>query len=464
MMFSLLGLIAFQWYWVSNYFKSNKLELDWEINRVLARTADRYLNDSMEGNLNNFSWMPDSLSSSITSPLNSFNLYHNKRNVIIDSIIDSSVHMGNSMAENYMKKVSGLINDLLINLNQPKVINFDKLLFILDEELDVVGLKNEYNIAISNINNKVIYFKEPETLTSTIMYGYKSPIILSSISNPYFIHLLLYKKGKLLLQKTWVVFLISLMLILIILSCFAYSLRIIFNQKKVSEVKNDFINNMTHELKTPISTVSLAIEALVNFDVRKDEQRSLKYLDVSRKEIRRLSTMVEKVLNIASYEKGEIQLNKKNHSINTLVDNVVDIISMQVHKKGGELNFELLASPDEVFVDKVHINNLLYNLIDNANKYFLDQPKITINTKNYTDGVIIEVIDEGLGISKENLTRIFDKFYRVPTGNIHNIKGYGLGLCYVKDVVEMHGGILNVESELNKGTKFIIQIPYEQRD
>ena len=105
---------------------------------------------------------------------------------------------------------------------------------------------------------------------------------------------------------------------------------------------------------------------------------------------------------------------------------------MQVHKKGGELNFELLASPDKVYVDKVHINNLLYNLIDNANKYFVDQPKITINTKNYIDGVIIEVIDEGLGISKENLTRIFDKFYRVPTGNIHNIKGYGLGLVMLK--------------------------------
>ena len=137
MTFSLLGLIAFQWYWVSNYFESNKLELDWEINRVLARTADRYLNDSMEGNLNDFSWMPDSLRSSTTSPLNSFNLYHNKQNVILDSILDSSGHMGNSMAENYMNKVSGLINDLLMNLNQPKVINFDKLLFILDEELDI---------------------------------------------------------------------------------------------------------------------------------------------------------------------------------------------------------------------------------------------------------------------------------------------------------------------------------------
>ena len=151
MTFSLLGLIAFQWYWVSNYFESNKLELDWEINRVLARTADRYLNDSMEGNLNDFSWMPDSLRSSTTSPLNSFNLYHNKQNIILDSILDSSDHMGNSMAENYMNKVSGLINDLLMNLNQPKVINFDKLLFILDKELDVVGLNSEYNLSLIHI-------------------------------------------------------------------------------------------------------------------------------------------------------------------------------------------------------------------------------------------------------------------------------------------------------------------------
>ena len=151
----------------------------YEINRVLARTADRYLNDSMEGNLNVFSWLPDSLPSSTTSPLNSFNLYHNRQNVIFDSILDSSGHMGSSMAENYMNKVNGLINDLLMNLNQPKVINFDKLLYVLDEELHSVGLKSEYNIAISNISNKVIYFKEPETLTTTVMYGYKSPIILS---------------------------------------------------------------------------------------------------------------------------------------------------------------------------------------------------------------------------------------------------------------------------------------------
>lgn len=461
MTFSLLGLIAFQSYWMGNYFEANKQELDWEINRVLAKTAERYLNASLEGDYNDFYLINDSLSNFYGSSLNSYN---SQKNIILDSILDSSAFPLNTISKNYMNQVSRLINNLLINLNQPKVINFDKLLLILDQELNAARIDIEYNIAISNIENKVIYYKDPETLSATVMFGYKSPIILSSISNPYFTHFYIYNKSKLLIEKIWVVFLISFLLILIVLSCFVYSLRIIFNQKKVSEVKNDFINNMTHELKTPLSTVSLALEALVNFDVKDDKHRSLEYLDISRREIKRLSTMVEKVLNIASYEKGEIHLSKNYYSINSLVENVIDIISIQVHKKGGKLDVELDASPDLVYVDKVHITNLIYNLIDNANKYFVNHPIIFIKTKNNMDGILLEIEDKGLGISKQNLPRIFDKFYRVPTGNIHTIKGYGLGLSYVKDIVEMHGGKVVVESELKVGTKFIIQLPNEQRD
>jgi two-component system phosphate regulon sensor histidine kinase PhoR len=230
----------------------------------------------------------------------------------------------------------------------------------------------------------------------------------------------------------------------------------------MSEVKTDFINNMTHELKTPISTVSLALEALVNFDVRNNEERSLRYLDISRRELRRLSTMVEKVLNIAQYEKGEISLNMELHSINDLIETVAETMSMQVQRKKGTLTCELNAHPDIILVDKVHFNNLLYNLIDNSNKYFVDKPEIYIATKNTNEGVILEISDKGIGMSKESLSRVFDKFYRVPTGNIHNVKGYGLGLSYVKDIVDMHGGKLNFISELNKGTTFIISLTYER--
>lgn len=463
MSLALIGLIAFQWYWVSNYFEANKRELDWEINRVLARTSERYLNESING-FDYFSWAPDSTLSTPSSIKNNYSLYHKKPHQGLDSVLNDVEDGVQSMGEDYMSKVSGLINNLLLQVNHPKIINFDRLLEILDDELKSIGIENEYNLAISNINNKVIYYKDPETLQATIMFGYKSPVILSSISNPYFTHLFIFHKGKLLLQKTWIVLLSSLFLIVIILACFAYALHIIFDQKKVSEIKTDFVNNMTHELKTPISTVSLALEAMVNFDVRNNEERTLKYLDISRKEIRRLGAMVEKVLNTARYERGEIDLKKENYSLNNLIENVVETISMQVQKKNGTLEFELNANPDTIFADKTHINNLLYNLIDNSNKYFIDTPQITIRTKNYEMGVLVEVSDRGIGISKDELRRVFDKFYRVPTGNVHNVKGYGLGLSYVKDIVEMHGGKLKVESEVNIGTTFTIYLPYEYKD
>ena len=463
MSLSLLGLIAFQWYWVSNYFEANKRELDWEINRVLARTSDRYLNESLDG-FDYFSLISDSLQNISSSNPNSFNFFHKSHHPAIDSIFHTNSSAINHMDTDYMQQVNGILSNLLSKVSQPKIINFDRLLAILDEELHSIGIDNEYNLAISNLNNKVIYYKDPTSLQATILFGYKSPVILSSISNPYFTHLYIYHKGKLLLQKTWIILLSSFLLIIIVLACFAYALHIIFDQKKVSEVKTDFINNMTHELKTPISTVSLALEALMNFDVRHNEERSLRYLDISRRELKRLSTMVEKVLNIAQYEKGEITLNKEHHHLNELIENVVDTISMQVQKKNGTLECKLNAQPDIIWADKVHFNNLLYNLIDNSNKYFVDKPEICIETKNTEGGIILEVSDKGIGISSEDLARVFDKFYRVPTGNIHNVKGYGLGLSYVKDIVDMHEGKLKVTSEKNKGTTFIINLPYERKN
>jgi len=461
MSLSLLGLIAFQWYWVSNYFEANKRELDWEINRVLARTSDRYLNESLDG-FDYFSLLTDSLQPVPSSSPNTINLFHKSHHPSIDSVFHTAGNALNYMGTDYMQKVNGLLSNLLSKVSQPKIINFDRLLAILDEELHSIGIDNDYNLAISNLNNKVIYYKDPASLQATILFGYKSPVILSSISNPYFTHLYIYHKGKLLLQKTWIILLSSLLLIIIVLACFAYALHIIFDQKKVSEVKTDFINNMTHELKTPISTVSLALEALVNFDVRNNEERSLRYLDISRRELQRLSTMVEKVLNIAQYEKGEISLNIEQYHLNDLIENVVETISMQVQRKNGSLTCELNANQDIILADKVHFNNLLYNLIDNSNKYFVDKPEILIVTKNTENEIILEISDKGIGISKEDLSRVFDKFYRVPTGNIHNVKGYGLGLSYVKDIVDMHHGKLKVTSEINKGTTFIISLPYER--
>ncbi len=449
---AIISLVAFQWYWVSNYFDANKRELDWEINRALSKTSERYLDASIN-NMSNYLTLEDSLNSTSLFPDNF------QFNPLDNSLFKES--SPSNIGDDYVLKVDELINGLINRVNQPKIIDFDLLLQILEEELAFIGIDNDYNLAISNLNNKVIYYKDPETLDATVIFGYKSPVILSSISNPYFTHLYVYKKGAILLQKTWIVLLSSLLLVVIILACFAYALYIIFDQKKVSEIKNDFVNNMTHELKTPISTVSLALEAMDSFDVRKDEVKTLKYIDISRREIKRLSTMVEKVLNIARYEKGEIVLKREYHSINQIIENVIDTMSVQIQTNKGIIGSNLLATPDQVFVDKVHMNSILYNLIDNSNKYFIEKPEVLISSRNTIDGIEITVSDKGIGIPKEHQNKIFDKFYRVPTGDIHNVKGYGLGLNYVKDMILMHGGSLNIKSEKNKGTTFVIYLPDE---
>lgn len=449
---AIISLVAFQWYWVSNYFDANKRELDWEINRALSKTSERYLDASIN-TMSNYLTLEDSLNSTSLFPDNF------QFNPLDNSLFKES--SPSNIGDDYVLKVDELINGLINRVNQPKIIDFDLLLQILEEELAFIGIDNDYNLAISNLNNKVIYYKDPETLDATVIFGYKSPVILSSISNPYFTHLYVYKKGAILLQKTWIVLLSSLLLVVIILACFAYALYIIFDQKKVSEIKNDFVNNMTHELKTPISTVSLALEAMDSFDVRKDEVKTLKYIDISRREIKRLSTMVEKVLNIARYEKGEIVLKREYHSINQIIENVIDTMSVQIQTNKGIIGSNLLATPDQVFVDKVHMNSILYNLIDNSNKYFIEKPEVLISSRNTIDGIEITVSDKGIGIPKEHQNKIFDKFYRVPTGDIHNVKGYGLGLNYVKDMILMHGGSLNIKSEKNKGTTFVIYLPDE---
>ncbi len=460
MIFSLSGLITFQRYWISNYLYAHKQEIELEIKRVLVRTSDRYLKDNIQ-KYNDLNWYSDTMSNFSN---NHFNLFRNSSASSLDSIQEINFNNIESLGSDYIGQIENMINELLLNLNQPKVIDFDRLIDILDQELISSSIFNDYNVAVSNIESKVIYFKNPEKLQATIIDGFKNPIILSDISHPYFIHLLVHNQKKLVFEKTWIIFLCSLMLILIVLFCFAYSLYIIFNQKKISEIKNDFVNNMTHELKTPLSTISLALEALVNFDVRKDEDRNLKYLNISRKEVGRLNSMVEKVLNIAQYEKAGMDLNLESHSMNTLIENVVDSMTVQIQKKGGSLVFESTTDRDQLFVDVIHINNLFYNLIDNSNKYFQSIPEIHILSK-CVDKKFFEVIisDNGIGISRGHLVRIFERFYRVPTGNIHNVKGYGLGLSYVKDIVEMHGGSISVESKISVGTKFIIQLPYDKK-
>lgn len=224
-------------------------------------------------------------------------------------------------------------------------------------------------------------------------------------------------------------------------------------------MKNDFINNMTHEFKTPISTIALACEALKDRDVQKSESIYNSYIGVINEENSRLGIMAEQILQTAVIEKGQLKLKKETVNMHGIIEQAVNSKKISAEEKGGEIEIQLKAAHPQLTGDPTHLTNLIVNLLDNALKYTVNIPKIVVNTINTQDSLLIRIQDNGIGISKSNQKKIFDKLYRVPTGNLHDFKGFGLGLNYVKATVELHSGTVNVDSELGKGSTFTIQLP-----
>lgn len=251
----------------------------------------------------------------------------------------------------------------------------------------------------------------------------------------------------------------SILIIITIFMAFFYSIRTILRQKKLSEIKNDFINNMTHELKTPISTISLACEALSDDDIAATPQLMKRYLGIISEENKRLGNQVENVLRSAIWESKAFKLNKEWADVNDLAVAAVSKFEMQMKDRAGSISLHCEAEQSELLVDKEHLFNVIKNLIDNAIKYTKEAPEIVVRTYNEKDQIFVDVEDNGIGISKENQKKVFDKLYRVPTGNVHDVKGFGLGLNYVKSIAERHGGSVSVSSKLNKGSIFTVALP-----
>ena len=254
--------------------------------------------------------------------------------------------------------------------------------------------------------------------------------------------------------------LISIILIIVIVYSFTYTIATIFRQKRLSEMKNDFINNMTHEFKTPISTIALACEALSDKDLRGSGEMLDSYLSMIEEENKRLAGMAEKILQTAVIDKGQLKMNRETINLHEIIADVIKNLRIQVEIKDGEIKRRFKATRPLIEGDKVHVTNLIYNLLDNANKYSPKKPAIRIITENTGSGVTITIEDNGIGIGKNEQKKIFDKLYRVPTGNIHEVRGFGLGLSYVKAIVEEHHGKISLESEPNKGSRFKVFLPF----
>ena len=380
-----------------------------------------------------------------------------------------SLKQAQTMNLHWLEKRADMVNEIfeeIVNVdlyNQADEIDTEALDSLLRQQLKDKGIGADYVYGIFDpFMNAFFVEGEEKDVEGILTSGHKVNLTPGNVfSQPKFLSIFFPNQNKYLLRTMWLLLTISAMFILVIIFSFSFTVSTIIRQKKVSEIKNDFINNMTHELKTPISTISLACQALSDPDIKTREGIVDNYINVIADENKRLAMVVENVLRTAVMDKGELKLKIVDIDVNQVVDQVLHNMKIQLEQRGGQFITDLKAMHTMVQADKIHLTNVVFNLVDNALKYTEKIPLIKVGTRNESDGVVVYVEDNGIGISKENQKKIFDKLYRVPTGNIHNVKGFGLGLSYVKAIIDKHNGWIKVKSELNKGSRFEILIPHK---
>ena len=329
---------------------------------------------------------------------------------------------------------------------------------LIKKELEEHGVetKFEFGIYSNNLATKIKSneFKYDKDAT------YSIPVFIDNEGSTKYELLVTFPlKKKFLLSELISITVLSIIFTLIILIAYSSALNQLIRQRQISEIKNDFINNMTHEFKTPIATINLALDAIKNPKIIDDKEKVLRYLQMIKDENKRMHAQVENVLRISKLEKKELDIVKEPHNIHEIIEDAIEHVNLILADREGTIISHFNALRNTVLINDVHFTNVIVNILENAIKYSPNVPEIEICTENIKDMIIIKIKDKGLGMSKAAQKRIFEKFYREHTGDIHNVKGHGLGLSYVKRIVEDHNGQVYVESEKGKGSTFIIKLP-----
>lgn len=385
-----------------------------------------------------------------------------------NGIVSTSKDLQRTLKRRYQYQ-GGLIDEVIYNIlytaNLKPIeerVDFKKLENYLKAELLSNGLNLPFVFSVINKDGNVVYqsgelHKKPiaSDIITQVLFPNDPPSRLN--------YLRIYFPTKSNYIANSITFIVpSVIFSLILLITFIFTIYIVFRQKKLSEMKNDFINNMTHELKTPVSTISLAAQMLKDQDITKNPDVFKHISGVINDETKRLSFLVEKVLQMSLFERQRAQLKLKELDANDIVTSVANTFVLKVEKFGGSLDVDLSADNSDIYVDEMHITNVLFNLLDNAVKYRRQDVPLKLMVRTWDEGgkLQISVEDNGIGIKKEYQKKVFDRFFRVPTGNVHDVKGFGLGLAYVRKIIEDHKGSIRAESgEGNVGTKFIITLP-----
>lgn len=374
-------------------------------------------------------------------------------NISIDNAMDAAILQ---LEQEIQPKSIGVKNQL-------EPIDFTILDSIISDELIVNGVDIKPDVAILDSTQQEVLFcsnpaRQQQMLESAYKYTYH-PHGNKSIA-PYYITLHFSSRALFIKQNNTFYNLLSGFLLAVISVIFGISFRVIINQRKVDAMKTDFISNMTHEIKTPIATISLACEMLQDDSISTDESQRKNFLSIISDENRRMRILIETILQSAKMGNKNFALNLTLVDINKLVDEVCSSFQLSITNLNGSIVKNICELPATIYADSLHISNLIHNLVDNAIKYSDGAPCISISTNITNNMVQLIVSDKGIGIAKEDQKHVFEKFYRVSTGNVHNVKGFGIGLNYVAQVVRLHHGNIALQSELGQGTTFTISIPY----
>ncbi len=493
---SMLGLIVIQIYWITNSYTIKEKNFNYQVNKALSETIKsleteetileisnevfqlsenkdssidrsiRNLDQSIEKykddihTIGNRSFIaisgnqlikPDTclkISNNKTEEDNNPFLKISSREV--KSIIQNKVDNKTLFVEKIVNQILNYNEDIIQRL---KTVNLKQL---INDNLKDHNIDIDFEYAIKS-DNKRKFTSKPFKEVSTKIYSKKLFPNNLFHDNDY-LELYIPGRTQFIVLTMIPIVLITIILTFLIIGIVILNFIIILRQKKIGDIKNDFVNNLTHELKTPIATISLAGQMLLDKDVRATETNIDRYAKIIKQESSRLTKQVEKVLQIALIDKGELKLKNVKINLNQLIEKVCIPFILKVDRFDGELKINLPEAIIWVYADELHLSNIISNLLDNALKYKLNIPIITVSAQEIDSSIEIKVEDNGIGMSKADQLKIFDKFYRIESGNIHNIKGFGLGLSYVKKIIDLYNGNIQVKSKPNQGSTFIVNL------
>lgn len=511
MCFSVLGLVYIQFYWINEAYTLKEQEFRGQVSEALHSIVKRLeheeviqtmMTNAEENEMLKYTAKDNKSSSDLAQDIQDYTWFRNQTTHLKDLEFGFTVENTNDLytigdttknenglrlkysfeisepdknlktllsksSTNQLELIQNVIQQLNTNKSIKERIDPEQLDVVIKDELVKHNVQIPHEYILSEEPAKVVIYQNP--IKANIQKLFKSMYKIrlfpkDIISKEAQLYLRFPNKNHLLLDRLAFMLTGSFLLMLFIIACFVYAVNVIKKQRVISDMKTDFINNMTHEFKTPIATISLASEALSEPSVIASESKIKRFVKVIFDENNRLKNQVEKVLQFAKIDKGEWQLQKSEINLNNTVREIVDSFNLQVKEKHGTIEFIEDSEGTIIMADRVHFKNILSNLIDNAIKYSDKEPDIKIRTKANNKGVILCVTDKGIGMTKEESQKIFDKFYRVSKGNVHDVKGFGLGLSYVLTMTNAHNGNVKVRSQKNKGSSFELFFPFDQNN